>query len=80
MLIIPAKLLISAEKTKNKTTLKSLRSLTTLKTLKKSVRQILPDALEDYSLILKIATLIGCIVKVCLSAEVLHLASFASLP
>ena len=68
MLIIPAKLLISAEKTKNKTT------------LKKSVRQILPDALEDYSLILKIATLTGCIVKVCLSAEVLHLASFASLP
>lgn len=68
MLIIPAKLLISAEKTKNKTI------------LKKSVRQILPDALEDYSLILKIATLTGCIVKVCLSAEVLHLASFASLP
>ena len=74
MLIIPAKLLISAEKTKNKTTLKSLRSL------KKSVRQDLPDALEDYSLILKIATLTGCIVKVCLSAEVLHLASFALLP
>ena len=68
MLIIPAKLLISAEKTKNKTT------------LKKSVRQILPDALGNYSLILKIATLTGCIVKVCLSAEVLHLASFASLP
>ena len=68
MLIIPAKLLISAEKTKNKTI------------LKKSVRQILPDALEDYSLILKIATLTGCIVKVCLSAEVLHLASFALLP
>lgn len=68
MLIIPAKLLISAEKTKNKTT------------LKKSVRQILPDALGNYSLILKIATLTGCIVKVCLSAEVLHLESFASLP
>ncbi len=71
MLIMPAKLLISAEKTKNKTTLKSL---------KKSVRQNLPDALGNYSLILKIATLTGCIVKVCLSAEVLHLASFASLP
>lgn len=80
MLIIPAKLLISAEKTKNKTTLKSLKVLNDFKDLKEKCPANLAGHSWDYSLILKIATLTGCIVKVCLSAEVLHLASFASLP